>query len=796
MKNIPQAPFTVDGHIERQEMGKLYEKDGAPAMNFTMVTPFTDDVQEGRARELHMRQGRNDGSAVLPVSRSAWAQVGLRLEQRDEIRFKYRHALVPVTITSHRGAVRDQLLSFLRVMVKNEHRQVTPGGLLFVSRESALTAAEIQQEMDDQKLLLPDGTRISSDGVVGIPLSGAYAFGEEIFDENAMRQVIHDGRHGMRKLRKEVPLPKNIPPGGFLLGSMRGLSLGRVQGIIQEETNVTNVSHLPAFVLDALRTMGPDPRQAEILNKSGEPVDTASLRVLLRLHRANEATQAAAARVLNGCSLRWGTELRDLVQPEEFIDLAETVSPHKSATGADGQRVDQRPQGLLIGRDRATEIPWASHQEFQNDLILSRARRFVAANRSDRSDGWVDGQGIPEPARGLAGKLGFVSKDQHGKVLVTGGFPDPQIVREMLRDGIGVFVARSLHMEPDAFAADIATPLQALHPENDTSSNDAKSMKRHALFFDTSRYEAMRVREKEGAKFFMVLRDMVDEMSAGAIIPAHVREFDRGLWVKPDMKERLRKVKTIIAMYGSHVKGMDKAFLPQLQKFMRDMKELFGEELGITHGKGPGIMKIADDAAAMEEIPRIGIGICVEGQAGNCRPEAMVDFFDTDRLRRQKVMDDIATFKMFNLGGAGTLEEAAISLCSQKLGKKAITPMIFVDPSGTGRDGSHLWEELRALIETLATPKSIRLPDSEKEILVSLLQEETPRYIHCVQSYDEAAKTIREFATDPEGYYRQRKIPPSAVAEAMERQESTLEQTGFKSPTFLELYRPGSRISA
>jgi predicted Rossmann-fold nucleotide-binding protein len=364
-------------------------------------------------------------------------------------------------------------------------------------------------------------------------------------------------------------------------------------------------------------------------------------------------------------------------------------------------------------------------------------------------------------------------------------------VEELLKEGIGVYVARALHTEQTAYEAPVA-PHMHVHGEEDLSTAGA-SMKQHALFFDSGRYETFCKREKAGAKFYLVLPDMADEMDHGNVIPAHVREFDRGLWVKPESLENVRKVNTIIAMYGSHVHGMDSILQPQLDAFMVEMKEVFGASLGVTHGKGPGVMKMADDAAARAGVVRIGVGICVEGQAGNCRPEAMVDFFDTDRLRRQKLMDDLATFKIFNIGGAGTLEEAAITLCSQKLGKKAITPIIFVDPLGAGRNGEHLFKDLYEQIETLSDRKDIVIdPDTCEKIRIQLLAPETPKYIHCVSSYEEAAAIIRAFKENPARYYAERGIPAKTVTEALTRQEGTLAQTGFPEPDFLREYSTGA----
>jgi predicted Rossmann-fold nucleotide-binding protein len=783
-------PFTAEGQVHRKKVGRVREINGAPGLQMHVRVPFANDHDFGLAKELFERQKNGEPERVIRVLRSAYAQVGLTIEQRPDERIEFRStsATVPMTVTSHRNGPHDKLLSLFRTILQQEKQSLQPGGLLVVPPDTALTAEEVREEIDRNRLLLPDGSAVREDGAVEFPLNEAYAFAEENFKDDAMRRVLRDGRHGLRRLRLPIPLPRHIGAGRYLLANFRGLSLGAVQGIIERETSVPGVEHLPAFMLDPLRTTGiGDPRQAELLNRNAHAVETADVRVRMRLYPIALEVRATAARVINPRTLQDGVDINDLVPLEQLIRLADSVSAYKPSDPLDP---DRRPYGLLIGRKRAAEVNWASYQKFQDDHTLDRAKMFTMALPADRGGaGWLDGDGIPEPARIFADQLGYVGQDQHGKMLVTDGFPDPgEVVPKLLDEGIGVFLARALHLEPGAFPEPTALrPRPETHPpESELTTTDARSMKQHALFFDSGRYEAFCKLAKRGAKFLMVLRDMADEMARGEIIPAHVREFDRGFWVRPDARERIRKVNTVIAMYGSHVKGMEPILKPQLEEFMREMQELFGEVLAVTHGKGPGVMKMADDAAARQGVSRIGVGICVEGQAGNCRPEAMVDFFDTDRLRRQQLMDDLGTFKVFNIGGAGTLEEAAIALCSQKLGKKAITPMIFVDPLGAGRDGAHLWDELRRQIGTLAVSKTLALdPEELRTIQIQLLQPETPSYIHCVSSYAEAARIIRSFAQDPAAYYAAGSIPAQAVNAALERQKETLARIGFEEPAFL-----------
>ncbi len=784
MSNRPHAPFSIDGTIDRKSVKKITDVGGAPGMDIVLRGRVTNDVEEGALRELAAVPG-----AVVEILRSSYAQMGLDLSPTRELDIRGKEVLLSSRISSHRGAANDVLLSTMRELVQQKVK-ISPGGLLVASPDSALTREEIHEEIDQGRILLPDRSSIDEHGVIALPLEHGYAFGEEIFTSEVMRDILLGGRHALRALMTPIPLPRKIPAGAFMLGGIKGLSLGGAQGILSTKTSLDGVPHHKARALHQLRSTGVRiSRQTETRNENPFAVDTGDLKVYLQLHHSSDHIRNVAARVINPRSLHDGLDLHDLLVPERFMRLSHLVSSRRIDT-----EHAQRPYGYLFTKDVAAEIPWATQKHFQQVLTLQRVRQGLTAHPSQHGKTWVDGPGIPEPARALTKELGYVAHDHHGKVLVTGGFPEPHTARTLLEQGVGVFVAHSLYTPADAYVEN--DPTDAHGSDAEVIASNGAAMKKQALFFDTGLYEATLNLERAGAEYVLVLPDMADEMSHGDVIPAHVREFERGLWVKPEAKDRLRKVSTIIAMYGSHVKGMEPVLMPQLQDFMREMKQLFGEEVAVTHGKGPGVMKMADDAAAEAGIPRIGVGICVEGQAGNCRPEAMVDFFDTDRLRRQKLMDDLATFKIFNLGGAGTLEEAAITLCSQKLGKKAITPVIFVDPVGAGKDGTHLWAELQEQIRTLATSKTLDLPDSDRQLVLQLLQDETPNYIHCVQSYAGAAATIRGFKEDPAGYYHDKGIPDKAVAQAFARQNATLAQTGFPPPSFLERPDiPSGRVS-
>ncbi len=793
MRDTPHPLITDDGILERRSIRKLSAnaRTQHPALNAVLRIKPRDDQEKGWARELCNLQRSTTDQFTQLLGRSGWSQIGLdmEMEQGSHMEFNHNTIRVPVTISSLRGAPNDQILGTLREMVKSQ-QHIRAACLLLLPPDSALTPDEIREAQKESQLLLPPKSTIEQDGKEGrvlMPLAGGYEFAEENFDPDEMRHVLRDGKHGLSNLLAPTRLPEELKPGEFFLASVRGLSIGGLTGIIDRETNILGVEHLPARLLHGIRTTGEHtPRQIELINRGATAVRTDLLRIGIRFYPADREIRAAAARIITPQTLGDGVDIYDLVTPEEMTELLSEVGEQKeeSAHSLDGTK-KLLPYGLLVGRNRSAKIPWTRAKSFQGTHILQRAGRFIEARPEDKEKGWTEGQGIPASAVRISKNLDYIGGDQSkNKILATHAFCDTHVLNELVSSGISVFIARSLLQKESAWQPHAEEQALQLRKESSTMEAD---MRTDGLFFNNVQYGEFRSLEKRGAKIFLALKEMKDEMEKDKRIPAHVREFFRGLWVKPEAKERLKKIDTVIALYGSHVSGMEHILQPQLDKFMQTMKDIFGEKVAITHGKGPGVMKIADDAAAENDIPRIGVGICVEGQAGNCRPEAMIDFFDADRLTRQQLMDDLATFKLFNIGGAGTLEEAAITLCSQKLGKKSIAPIIFVDPLGLGQKGSNLWLLFKKQIKLLAKKKAISSEEIQQGMInIQLLQSYSPSYFHCVDSYDKAAKILKNFTNDPQKYYARKGIPAEAVSFAHQKEKETLEKTGFPVPHFFD----------
>ncbi len=717
-------------------------------------------------------------SGVEVVSRSGLAQGGFEVKSDSPPQIIEGSYLTRVKITSLMGKVGkpvlERLLDLSRSPGSNGATQI--GRLLWRDPSKAVTRDEILSAIEEDQLWLPEGYSVAEDGVVEIPLEQLHYIMalQNLISSSRRDYYLRLGRHALAGIRDIDPrsFPDSIASNKYFLGAMK-ISLGRYFAVIEPALSVDgeaddNVFHLAARVLDPIRTMG-GIRQVEIFNGLDRSVSTKDLKIRVRLYPADETTEFMASRLVNSRTIRRGLHFSDVMKieqsPKRMLELMSLVSVDAS----DGHDL---PQSWLIAGGRAARVGWGQTPSLQADAVKAHAEGLLGNKEGYRTDGTT-----PDLIKSLTEMLRYVGGEYHqGRVVVSQAFPDPALMTHLLDHGIGDFVATDLRLTQEMCLPELRDPDAESNPYND-------------LYFDDGLYAHFKAMERRGAHMFMVFPELeVRDNNGGGvlqIVPAHVREFYRGFWVRPEEKKRFKKVDTVFAIYGSHVEGIDDLLAEQLDGFMARMKKILGNRMGIIHGKGPGVMKQADEAAKKHKIVRMGVGIGVEklGQAPNFEPEAIVDLIDRDRLSRQNPMDNINTFPIFNLGGGGTLEELAITLCSQKLGKNLPMPMVLVDPVGWD-DGEHIFTKFAQQVDVLVQKKKITKGQGEHG-KAALLAGFNRNYIHLVDSLDEAADIYEDFLSDPIGYYERCEIPYAHLRNAWENAELMSEETGFAIPHFI-----------
>ena len=725
MKRSPL--LTDDGYLilrPEDEPGHDETLD-APEMTALLRFEETSDTLRGILHDLD-QEGRLAQGAVL-IGRSGHSQVGLDVTLAEgglEIDTRRRRVEVPVILTSLNRALPDIFFGELKNLCERGQRPQI--ARFFIPMDKPLTKGEIEAAIKNHHLLLPQAANVGEDGLIELPLVDIrYLLSTALFTAGLnAQQVLLQSKGGLSLIqyRSALGLPPLLHPGEFLVGAVC-ISLGPYLALIERTTSQPSVFHLAARLLDAVRTSGVRvPRQVELYNGGDEPVDLRTLTVALRLYPADPATARVAERIF--MPERAAKIIRDGV---DFADVTEIFNVRECDALFDNLSSGPLERGnyaRILSHSKVVEIPrvmeegeW--HENEQNRVIYEVVRGRITS-------GVHAGDQIPPDLRRFIGSLSFVGGAQDLRQVYVGHrFPETDTLRVLKRNGVGVFVGRALR---------------------EGGACGRETQREHNIYFDQTTYETFcDLSCKDGVRLYMLHEQEGKQ--------PHVREFYRGFWVTREGKERLRENHTVIAMFGSHVEGMEEVLTGQVKKFFAAVNGLpaIDGRLTVSHGAGPGIMRIADDVAEELGILRIGVGIDSEkvGQKSNMRPPVMAQFLNSVRHLRQNILDRTSLFKIYNIGGIGTLEEMLIAITNLKLFESLPAPHIFIDPFGLGDNSGHLWEKALAQVRISAEMKHI---DGRE---VRLAPAWLPHFCHPVRSYDEAFEIIRDFVADPVAYWRQ-----------------------------------------
>lgn len=747
-----KAPWiTGDGQLV--DVGEVhFNADlAAPQVSAVMRFEHTSDTLRGLARDICARARGEQCplTSFLEVSgRSGHSRIGIDVQLTAEpplVIDAAKRIDVPIRITALNKALAESLAD-LGLLARKAPVAI---GRLFIPLSESLPKAEILEALDRHWLLLPERHEISEDGVIEIPLQAVrYILSSRLLGvESNFSELIVKGKHGLGLIQNLSPagLPELLGPKEFLVSAVH-ISLGPYTAFIQRELSDRRVFHLASRLLDGIRTTDMRVlRQVELYNQGEEPVSTRSLKVRIRLYPADERVARIAGRVLApakaGAIIERGAdfaELTDIFNPEVCRSLFDEITASPGSGGF---------YGRIFMPESVISIPW-EHEglawlpEFQWRLVFEYAHGKLR-------EGVLDGDEIPVRLRAFISDLKYVGGEQKlSNIFVAHGLPPLDTLRVLKRNGIGVVVARGV----------------------DGASGEQAD--RRKLCLDQALYEEILKLEREGMRFYLLLDD-----GEGA----RVREFHQGLWVTERGKERLARIHTTVAMFGSTVDCLKELLRDQLTAFLARLKDnpRLGEALAVAHGSGPGVMLIVDEVAERLDILRIGVGIDAEeiGQASNLRPEAILQFVNLAMNTRQDILDRRSIFKVFNIGGFGTSYEINMALTFMKIGHCLPAPYVFVDPLGLGVNGGGLWEQTISQFRTLT-----------REHVVGQVRIEPlgPRWVvnccHLVKDYLAGLEVIERFIEDPARYWTEQGIPAAQVRLA----HQNLRKSNVAVPPYIE----------
>jgi predicted Rossmann-fold nucleotide-binding protein len=730
LKIMKQSPLlTNDGYllIDQAAEPTIDEQLGTPKLLGRMRLEETSDTLRGVLSD-YIAAGLFREHCFL-IGRSGHSQIGLDVdfhEDPPEIDSRRRRIDIPVQLNSLNPHIPDTLFSEIKAMVDSNRRLTI--GRLFIPMQSHLSRADIEAAAAANQLRLPARASIAADGLVTIPLENTrYLLSNTLLIAGQNAQIVlHESKEGLSLIQyvSRSGLPALLEPRDFLCGAIN-ISLGSYSGLIDRQVTETGVFHLAARLLDAVRTSGISvPRQVEIFNGSDRAIAPGSLLLKLRLFPADLMTAKVAARLLTADRaeniMRTGVdfaEATDIFSLEVCETLFDNLSSDPAERGNYG-RILTRSKCIDIQRE-LLENEW--HENAQNRVIYEVVRGTITT-------GLHRGDQIIPDLRGFVESLELVGGAQNlRKVFVAHEFPSTDTLRVLKRNNVGVFIGRSIRLSETA-------------PSEQTGHSRVPS---NNIYFGQTTYETFcDLSNREGARFYMIFGEGRQQ---------HVREFHRGFWMTREGKKKISGVHTIIAMFGSHVEGTEAVLTEQIHQFLDRLCTIpeIDNCFAVCHGSGPGVMRIADDAAAAQDILRIGIGIDSEkiGQRANLRPPVMLNFNNSARHMRQNLLDRTSLFKIYNIGGMGTLEELLIAITNLKLFESLPAPHIFVDPFGLGDHGSHIWQATLNQLQIAASRKSIGIHD------VCLAPAWVPNFCHAVRDYEAVLAVIADFVHDPAAYW-------------------------------------------
>ncbi len=220
--------------------------------------------------------------------------------------------------------------------------------------------------------------------------------------------------------------------------------------------------------------------------------------------------------------------------------------------------------------------------------------------------------------------------------------------------------------------------------------------------------------------------------------------FYHGCFMEPDDRERFDRVRYWFAFYGSHTQEADNKLTIDL---INRLAIRLGDEMGIVHGGGPGLMKDANDLARQHNIMSVGIAIDLEGehQASLTTCDGLIKYREGLRLARQDHLQKLSNLPIVNTGGYGSAEELAITITTMKIHENPLAPIILLDPD-------NLWKDAQKQTDKIARRK--------------YGPAFTPCLIKSCHNAQEAEQELIRFISNPDDWYLKNRIPMDNVEKA------------------------------
>lgn len=389
---------------------------------------------------------------------------------------------------------------------------------------------------------------------------------------------------------------------------------------------------------------------------------------------------------LDKTRIKNGYRLYDLLTTSEIHNLFTTIEPDS--------------MGMILNKGRFTQIPEAKDPNGEAQLEIIKQAIFESTSRKPlQHPDRISGNECRDPLEKL-----FALGGVNSRIFMGCRFPEPEIIDAFRRSGLRTFL------------------IESDNPAFDDSYIKKMIDLTHADHSDCE---------------FLRYDVTLDKLYT----------FYHGCFMEPDDKPRFDRVRYWFAFYGSHTREADNRLMISLLKLLA---ETFGNEMGVVHGGGPGLMKEANDLARQYNIMSIGVAIDLEGEKQDplTTCDGLIKYGEGLRLSRQDHIQKLSNLPIINTGGYGSAEELSISITSMKLHENPLTPVILLDPNG-------LWEDAGRQIIKISQNKY------GPEFIPSLIKP--------CRNENEALLELSQFLGNPDQWYRENRIPMESVVLARQK---------------------------
>lgn len=529
-----------------------------------------------------------------------------------------------------------------------------------------------------------------------------YVFEPYAINPSSINAVIKEGRSALSKIRSRVAVDLEssvLKSGGLFVGDIK-ISLGDVYAIIDAavEPESSGIEHLPARVLDPFRTFRD--RQVELYNFGNTDIPLNQIKIRIRFFRTKNPLTVP----LEKNKVKDGYRLYDLLTNTEISNLFSSIETDSL--------------GMILNKGNFVQIPRARNP--QGEAQFEIIKNAVVQSTSRKSELVLPVSGKGELHNGEFRKtlqklsvLGGINS----RIFIGDIFPSHDVINALNRSGIRTFLIRTGESSPIN---------RELHSSTNTETYSSVGYRTPSFEDDYIKKMIYLTHTGHSTCEFLRYDSEIDKLYT----------FYHGCFMEPDDKERFDKVRYWFAFYGSHTKEADNRLTIDL---INQLAAKLGDEMGIVHGGGPGLMKESNDLARKHNIMSVGIAIDLEGehQLSLTTCDGLIKYKEGLRLSRQDHLQKLSNLPIINTGGFGTSEELAISITSMKIHESPLAPIILLDPDNLW---SHAQKQTVEIAERKYGPAFI------------------PNLVKQCKSADEAVREIIRFLSNPDNWYKKNKI--------------------------------------